>query len=229
MPTDRAPATASPGGLEDPPPSASEEQLQTQSGDDPLISGVLEDTFDRTPLGDLWRPLSTVWRIEAGQLCGIGARNHGVWLARRLPTNARIEFDARSDSPDGDLKAELWGDGHSGAKGATYDHATSYLAIFGGWQNRLHVLARLNEHGDDRLALDTQAGDDARRRPVERGQVYHFKIERADGKTVSWWVDDVLIHQLVDDEPLTGPGHDHFGFNDWQAHVCFDNVKITAL
>jgi hypothetical protein len=222
-PTDPLPAP-----LDEPPPSASQEQAQTRGQDDPLISGELRDDFERSELGELWRPLASGWRIEAGQLCGMAAKNRGVWLTRTLPVNARIEFDARSDSADGDLKVELWGDGHSGAKSASYNHASSYLAIFGGWQNRRHVLARLDEHGDDRLSLEI-GGDDARARPVERGRVYHFKFERSDGKTLSWWVDDVLVHQLVDDAPLAGPGHDHFGFNDWQAHVCFDNVRITAL
>ena len=26
-----------------------------------------------------------------------------------------------------------------------------------------------------------------------------------------------------------GVGHDHFGFNDWEVKVCFDNVKVTPL
>ena len=29
--------------------------------------------------------------------------------------------------------------------------------------------------------------------------------------------------------PLAGVGHDHFGFNDWEAKVCFDNVRVTPL
>ena len=55
------------------------------------------------------------WHIEAGRLCVKGARNHGAWLARMLPTNVRIEFDAVSNSPEGDIKAEIFGDGASAA------------------------------------------------------------------------------------------------------------------
>ncbi len=29
--------------------------------------------------------------------------------------------------------------------------------------------------------------------------------------------------------PLAGAGHDHFGFNDWDVKVCFDNVKVVPL
>jgi hypothetical protein len=153
-----------------------------------------------------------------------------VWLREAIPTHARIEFEARSDSPEGDIKVELWGDGRTGAKGTSYDDATSYLAIFGGWRNTKHVLARLDEHGDDRLelAVDPEASD-PRALPVEPGQRYRFRIERPTDDSLSWWVDDRLMFELADTEPLVGEGHDHFGFNDWTVRVCFDNLKITAL
>src|SRR5262249_37712181 len=88
------------------------------------------------PLGADWlvtAPSLRAWRIENGKLCGQNARNHGVWLKRVLPVNARIEFDAVSLSDEGDLKAEVWGDGTSFATSTSYTNATSYLAIFGGW------------------------------------------------------------------------------------------------
>ena len=131
-----------------------------------------------------------VWHVESGRLCGEHARNHGIWLKRVLPPNARIEFDAVSQSPDGDLKAEYWGDGTSYATALSYTNATSYLTIFGGWHNKFHVLARINEHATDRkeITID-QNSDDPREKPVMAGQLYHFKVERTDGKTVRWWVD----------------------------------------
>jgi hypothetical protein len=73
------------------------------------------------------------------------------------------------------------------------------------------------------------SSDDIRARPVEANRKYHFKVERDDGRTVRWLVDDVEILSLPDSEPLSGPGHDHFGFNDWDVRVCFDNLKITPL
>ena len=61
--------------------------------------------------------------MEAGRLCGEHAKNHGIWLKRVLPMNARIEFDAISQSPDCDLKAEVWGDGRSYATQISYTNA----------------------------------------------------------------------------------------------------------
>jgi hypothetical protein len=171
-----------------------------------------------------------LWHIEGGRLCGEHARNHGLWLKRALPVNARIEFDAISQSADGDLKAEFWGDGRSFAQALSYSDATSYLTIFGGWHNKFHVLARINEHGNDRKEITVDRdSDDPREHPVMAGQIYHFKVERSDGKTIKWWVDGNEMFAWADAAPLAGPGHDHFGFNDWDVKVCFDNVKVVPL
>ncbi len=216
-----------------------------------LLKAPFEDSFDRggarahptpeassstTPVvgvdpGPDWvATVPNVWRIEGGRLCGERAHNHGVWLKRTLPVNARIEFDGASDAQDGDLKAEYWGDGRSYATALSYTNATSYLTIFGGWHNKFHVLARIDEHGNDRKQISVDPNsDDPREKPVMAGQIYHFKVERSDGKTVRWWIDGNEMLTYPDSAPLVGPGHDHFGFNDWEVKVCFDNVRIAPL
>jgi hypothetical protein len=186
---------------------------------------------DRGNLGPNWVQIKTsAWRVENGKLCVQNAHNHPIWLNRTLPVNARIEFDVTGYTDDGDLKAEVWGDGTSYATGTSYTNATSYLAILGGWKNSMHVLARLNEHGTDRKEIRVDKdSDDPRQRPAQKGQTYHVKIERNDGKTVRWSVDGVDFVLWNDPAPLAGQGHDHFGFNEWEAKVCFDNVKVTPL
>jgi hypothetical protein len=197
-----------------------------------LDAGVVSapDSSDLEP-GTDWMPTQAgIWHVENGRLCGQNAKNHGIWLKRTLPINARIEFDAVSQSADGDLKAEFWGDGRSFATSLSYTNATSYLTIFGGWHNTFHVLARINEHATDRkeITIDKNS-DDPREKPVMAGQIYHFKVERNDGKTVRWWIDGNEMLSYPDPAPLTGVGHDHFGFNDWEVKVCFDNVRVAPL
>jgi hypothetical protein len=189
------------------------------------------DAAEPDDLGPNWSQAGTrAWHIENGWLCGSNVHNHGVWLNKILPVNARIEFDAKSDSEDGDLKTEVWGDGKSAATGVSYTNATSYLVVFGGWHNTFHVIARLNEHGLDRKEIKVdKESDDPKQKPVSRGQGYHFKVERNDGKTVRWSIDGVEMLTFPDDKPLAGIGHDHFGFNDWEVKVCFDNVKVTPI
>jgi hypothetical protein len=194
------------------------------------IREIYRDAFDRGDLGPDWQPTSPAWRISQGRLCVQGARNHPVWLRRGLPVNARIEFDATGASADGDIKVEVWGDGKSAAEGVSYTNATSYIAILGGWKNRYHVLARLDEHAPDRHQIEVDPrGAEPRARPVEAGRAVHFKVERRDGKTVQWLVDDIELFSFADPEPLAGPGHDALGFNDWEVPVCFDNLVITPL
>lgn len=191
----------------------------TPQGDPAVGSSGFSDDFEREELGDLWNNTGANWRIEEGQLVIRGARNRPLWLRRTLPRNVRIEFDVRSESPDGDIKVEVFGDGESRATTESYT-ATSYVVIFGGWSNSLNVLARMNEHGDDRVV--------GPRRPVEPGRTYHMRIERT-GNRIAAWVDDELLVEMTDEDPLEGRGHDHFAFNDWNAEVHFDNFRVTAL
>lgn len=196
---------------------------------DAPITAVYYDTFDRAELGAEWSATSPEWKVVGGRLCGRNAHNHPVWLNRKLPVNARIEFDAVSSSADGDLKVEIWGDGKSFAKGTSYTDATSYLAIFGGWKNQFHVLARIDEHAQGRPEVKVQPNGDYKARPVVANTIYHFKVERSDGKTVRWFIDDIEIIAFTDPAPLKGEGHEHLGFNDWEVQVCFDNLQISAL
>jgi hypothetical protein len=186
---------------------------------DPAMDGVLVDDFNRAELGNLWRGTGGPYQIVDGQLKVKGARNKPLWLRRTLPRDARIEFDVRSESPDGDIKVEVYGDGTSKATQTSYT-ATSYVVIFGGWSNTLNVIARLDEHADDR-AIGAP-------KKVEPGHTYHMKIERK-GDTITSWADGTLLVRLKDPHPLWGAGHDHFAINNWNAEVWFDNLKITPL
>ncbi len=186
---------------------------------DPALEGPFEDDFNRTELGPLWRNTGGPYQLINGQLKVRGARNKPLWLRRTLPRNALVEFDVRSESPEGDIKVELYGDGVSKATEDSY-HATSYVVIFGGWRNSLNVLARMDEHADDRVV--------GAARKVEPGHTYHMKIERK-GDTISAWVDGQLLAKMKDPHPLWGAGHDHFAVNNWQSELWFDNLKITPL
>jgi hypothetical protein len=196
----------------------------------PVLDAPFKDDFERADIGDDYWATGNQYRIEGGRLCVKGARNHPLWLRRRLPLNARIEVEAETTSNDGDIKLEAWGDGHASATSVTYTNATSYLAIFGGWKNRYHVLARLDEHATDRPELVIEPGsDDPRRQAVQANKRYRLKLERSDGKTVRFWVDDVEMLSLADPSPLAAGGHEHFAFNNWDTPVCFDRLVVEPL
>jgi hypothetical protein len=181
--------------------------------------GPFSDDFQRTELGDAWRPTGDFYRIQNGELVVSHARNHPLWLAKAIPRDAVIELDCWSNSDVGDIKLEVWGDGKSFAQTLSYT-ATSYVFIFGGWYNQLSAIARMNEHGADR-----HVRPDVR---VVKGQRYHFRIERRGGH-IDWQIDGRPFLSFDDPSPLDGPDHAYLGFNDWEAELHFDNLKITPL
>lgn len=179
------------------------------------------DTFERTAIGDNYRSTDTgsAYSMTDGKLHVQGARNYPLWLKRPLPRDVRIEFDAASASPEGDIKVELFGDGYSHAVEESYT-SSGYVVIFGGWQNSLNVLARMNEHGDDRVV--------GKAKRVEQGRVYRFVIERK-GNRISAAVDGEELVSMDDAAPLDGTEHRYFAFNNWETSVTFDNLKISEL
>jgi hypothetical protein len=82
------------------------------------------------------------WTLSEGQVHSKGTQNKALWLKTPLPDKVRVEFDAVSHSPDGDIKVEIFGDGR--------EHESGYVLIFGGWRNKINAIARLDEHGEDR-------------------------------------------------------------------------------
>ncbi|MET0405414.1 MAG: hypothetical protein ABW123_23560 [Cystobacter sp.] len=187
------------------------------------------------------------WRVVRGELLSPGVKNNPLWLQASLPSNVAVEFDVRSESPDGDIKVELFGDGT--------DHASGYIFIHGGWKNTLSIIARLDEHGTSLDALRKQAQRvadkrgtpqqaglvetgvlsarthmrvEARPYPVKQGQTYRWRIERR-GSLLRWTIDGKPFMEFDDPLPLTGKGHDRFGFSSWEAQLFFDNLKIEPL
>ena len=186
------------------------------------------------------------WRVVDGQLLSPGVKNNPLWLQAALPQNVAVEFDVRSESPEGDIKVELFGDGT--------DHASGYVFIHGGWNNTLSIIARLDEHGASLEALQRQARQAAERKksqntglvetgvfredthmrvearpyPVQVGRTYHWRIERR-GSLLHWSIDGKPFMEFDDPLPLAGTGHDRFGFSSWEAQLYFDNLKIEPL
>lgn len=184
------------------------------------ITSRFIDNFQRTDLGPNYRNTGGDYRILDGQLTIRGAHNHPLWLKKRLPRNAEIEFDVLSRSPEGDIKVEAWGDGesHATSKGAYL--ATSYVFILGGWGNQISALCRMDEHSDDR-----KTRKDIK---VQPNRQYRFKIRRK-GSHIEWFVDGKPFLSMDDPQPLEGKRHSYFGFNNWQSDLRFDNLSIQPL
>ncbi|MGK0358998.1 MAG: hypothetical protein ACI9U2_001294 [Bradymonadia bacterium] len=158
------------------------------------------------------------WTVRGGRLHAEKIHNAALWLDRPLPAKVRIEFDARALSEKGDVKCEVFGDGRT--------HQSGYILIHGGWDNQITTLARQDEHGEDRK-VDNRDCARPGGRPVcvEPNLDYHWVVERT-GDDVKWFLDGRLQLVYRDPHPVEGA---HFAFNNWEAPVSFDNLKIFDL
>ncbi len=186
-------------------------------------AGPFSDDFDRAQLGPDWLATDPgAVSIQQGSAVLQNAHNHPVWLRKPMPDDVVIDLDVWTDSPDGDMKVEVFGDGqsfHRGNLGAAYD-ATGYVLVMGGWRNTLSAIARQHEHAADRV---TRA--DPR---VEPGKKYHWTIRR-QARVLTWLVDGQPFLTLDDPDPLRGPAHRYFGLSGWESKVHFDNLRIRPL
>jgi hypothetical protein len=176
---------------------------------------IFQDDFERKGLGDAWRTQSDTWRIIDGRVADHGAKNRGLWLTTALPQDVRVEFDAWSVTPPGG--APYRGDMKCEAFGTTLKHQSGYVFIFGGWENRISVIARRDEHANDRRERSGTR--------VKADQRYHWTILRQKGQ-LSWLLDGEPFMSYEDPNPVGGTA---FGFNNWISHLRFDNVKVYDL
>jgi Farnesoic acid 0-methyl transferase len=190
--------------------------------DPPPITGTWTDTFDREHTGGDYYKTGPGYEVTDGALSAHGAHNHPLWLRKKLTRDIRVEFDAWSNEPRGDIKVELFGDGHSYDPDGGRYMASGYEVIFGGWYNAKSIIARMDEHGKD-VAQRLEP-------KVVAKQHYHWKLER-QGQKVTWWIDDMQTPFLVYDDPhpLEGVGHEYLGFNNWETDTWFDNLVVTPL
>jgi hypothetical protein len=188
----------------------------------PPITERWQDDFERGRIGMDYFRTGPGYEVADGALSAHGAHNHPLWLRRKLPRDVRIEFDAWSNEPRGDVKVEVFGDGRSyDPDGGRYT-ATGYEVIFGGWYNAKSIIARLDEHGHDMVERSLPK--------VVATIHYHWAIERK-AATIRWYIDDMQTPFLVynDPHPLDGPGHEYFAFNNWETDTWFDNLVISPL
>jgi hypothetical protein len=191
--------------------------------DPPPIKEQWTDNFERDGVGgNYYTKKREAFTVANGALSAKGAKNHPLWLRRKLPRDVRIEFDCWSTDPRGDIKVEVFGDGRSyDPDGGAY-LATAYMVIFGGWSNSKSMIARLDEHGKDMK--------ERRDVKVVANQRYHWKIERK-GKWLRWYIDDMVkpFLEYEDARPLEGAGHEYFAINNWETDTWFDDLVITPL
>jgi hypothetical protein len=208
------------------------------------------DDFNRVDLGPNYWNTGGFWRIENGELHSPAVKNNALWLQAALPDNVAIEFDTRALYQEADIRCELFGDG--------FNHDSGYTFMFGGFNNQVTAIGRLNERGvpfngegigkggreegEQALAGRSLAelqsngtfGPNSDFRiersdvRVQPGRMYHIRIEAKD-QTLRWYIDGQLVLTLNDKYRLKGKDHNRFGLSGWDSDVFFDNLTIQPL
>lgn len=174
-----------------------------------LVSLPFADDFERTHLGPNWYPSGGHWTVQDGSVVTTGANNAPLFLLARLPADVVVEVDIESLTPIVDSKIELMTDGQT--------HQSGYVFILGGWKNTLSVIARLDEHGNDRNVLQPTG--------AKGRTTYRWRIEKKGGD-LRWLLDGQVYMTYQDAEPLDGPGHDRLAFSNWQNQIRYDNLRV---
>jgi hypothetical protein len=108
-----------------------------------------------------------------------------------------------------DINITIGGDGR--------DLTSGYSFLFGGYQNRMTCILR-----GDRTVAQTQ-----RRIPID-GNIhrrwFHLKVAR-HGSRLLYWIDDELVLDYDDPDPLTG---DQIALWTWNNGIMVAQVRITS-
>jgi hypothetical protein len=185
--------------------------LGCQKGGSQSQSQPFSDNFDRPALGPNYTRRGGTWAIKDGALHSSGEKNIPLWLNVELPRNVQVDFDAWSRSAAVDTKIEIFGDG--------LNHESGYIVIFGGWNNAITTIARLDEHEKTRVEKRTKWEKDRR---------YHWTVKR-QGDELEFLVDGVKIVGYKDKDPLYGPRNNKLAFTNWESDVSYDNLVIKPL
>ena len=181
--------------------------------DAPKTEGALPftDDFERKELGSHWTQTGGHWEVRDGHMFTNGANNAPLFLNVDLPADVVVEVDVTSETPVVDAKIELMTDGRT--------HQSGYVFILGGWNNTISCIARLDEHGADRVE----------RRPtgVVGNRTYRWRIEKKGGD-LRWLIDGKPYMSFKDPDPLDGSGNNRLAFSNWQNQLRYDNLKVWA-
>jgi serine/threonine protein kinase len=173
---------------------------------------IFEDNFNDAHVESRWEILGD-WKIQNGELEVNGGSPKIVCLRKPVTGDVRIEFDCHTDDEQpSEVSCFL-----NGKRSKDWKDLKAYFFQYGGNGNTQVFL----EKGAKRLWGRSIS-------PIIRGAHYHVRAERI-GTKLNLRVNDDLIFEVEDAEPLSGLDCSLIGLYGWGGNTYYDNVRIYQL
>ncbi|PCJ61286.1 MAG: hypothetical protein COA79_06815 [Planctomycetota bacterium] len=199
---------------------SNQERIQQKLEMEQLSKGewkiIFEDDFEHDDLDSRWESLNSEIEIIDGKLSISGPQKNAFIIPKILAIgNIKIEFDGYQKRAQGDLTFFI-----NAPKPETLSRnkfTDAYWFEFGSKGNTRTCLLK-----NDEILLEKL------NHKIIVDKIYKIKIERV-GNKLSYFIDEELIFEFKDPEPLTGKYRSALGFYNWSSHTFIDNFKIYGL
>jgi serine/threonine protein kinase len=176
---------------------------------------VFEENFSDPDIESRWEILGEHWEIKNGELRIWGGTPQILYLRKKLSGDIRIEFECHQDG-------ELLGDMSCfmnclPLKNRKKACDTGYIFQYGAAANTRSFIERPKSRLWEKLDS-----------PIVKGVPYRISAERSGAK-LTWKVNDSLVCEVEDPEPLHGTDRNHLGIYGWRSDTSYRWIRIYAL
>jgi serine/threonine protein kinase len=176
---------------------------------------VFEENFFEPHLESRWEIFGAQHELKNGELLISGGEPQILYYKKPITGNVKIEFDCRQEGEYlGDISCFL---GSYYLKNRKKACETGYMFQYGAHHNTRTFIERNNIRIVDRVES-----------PIIAGNNYRVTVER-EGIHLRMSVNNKVIFDLEDSEPLVGSERSSIGFYGWRSTTYYSNIKIYRL
>jgi len=176
---------------------------------------VFREDFSADGFASRWQVLGGTWELSAGELRVQGGTPQLVLCRHHFSGDLRLEFTCHLESAYlNDISCFL------AAVPSRDEITTSHNAYefkYGGYDNTRIVLNRAGKQ-----LYGTSAS------PLQRGRRFRVRAERV-GAHLTLHVDDELVFDVIDPDPLQGGDRCVLGLFGWVADTWYSDLRIAKL
>jgi serine/threonine protein kinase len=176
---------------------------------------LLEENFSDPDIESRWEIIGKRWEIVNGELRLCDGEPQILYLKKAITGDVRIEFECHQDS---EYLADVSCFTHAlPLKNRKKACETGYMFQYGASENTRSFIEKPGKRFWDKLHS-----------PLKKGERYRVLAEKC-GNKLSFWVNDLLICEAEDPEPLSSAERTSLGIYGWIADTRYTFIKIYQL